>query len=70
MATTKKPTTPAERAGKIPGALWQSVLNGMAHHVYVARTEMTLDPESALAHLCDVEDIIKNLRDYILDGKE
>lgn len=71
MATDdKKPesTTPAQRAGEIPGIIWQSLFGAMAYDAYVARTEMKINPENAEAHLKDLEERIENLRLFIIDG--
>lgn len=62
-------TTPAQRAGEIPGIIWQSILGGMAYHAYVARTEMQINPDNAKANLLELEQQIEALRAFIIDGK-
>ena len=62
---------PAERAGQLPGIMWQSLLSGMTHHAYIIRSEGGIVAGSAAdEHLHELENKIKVLTEYILDGKE
>jgi hypothetical protein len=61
-------STPSERAAEIPGIIWQSILGGMAYHAYVARTEIRSHPDNAIASLAMLEDQIKKLQSFIIDG--
>jgi hypothetical protein len=70
MSTDEKPNTPAERAGKIPGIMWESLFNKMGYHISQADGLVASAPDQAKAELADLSTMVQTLRDYIIDGKE
>lgn len=64
----KSTSTPAKRAGEIPGIIWESWFNGMLHHTHAARTEIDLNHNNALAHIADLEEKLLALKSFIIDG--
>jgi len=61
---------PSQRAGLLPGIVWESILNGMQFDVGAAKSDVKHDPERALETLENLHKKLAALSRYIMEGKE